>query len=124
MRIRRRHPKVRVGGGDPFQEHGNLRFAGNDGKSAFCHMQWGVGAIGDIETQMCFPVIGIGTVAFETFIRKDGADIEVVAHQIRKSSGFRAAVMTEARGSKTDRAGNGYNNGKTSGPHTLVTSYK
>jgi hypothetical protein len=53
--------------------------AGDDGEGAFGDLQGGEGAVGDVESQVGFPVVGVGAVAFEAFVRKDGADVEVVA---------------------------------------------
>lgn len=53
--------------------------AGDDGESAFCVVQGRVGAIGDVESQMCFAVTGVGTVAFEAFVGEDRTDIKVIA---------------------------------------------
>jgi hypothetical protein len=37
---------------------------------------------------MSLAVVGIGAVAFEAFIGKDGADIEIIAHLIRQIRRF------------------------------------
>jgi len=52
---------------------------GDDGESAFGVVQRGVGAVGDIESQVGLPVGGVGAVAFEAFVGEDGPDVEVVA---------------------------------------------
>jgi hypothetical protein len=52
---------------------------GDDGEGAFGDFQWSEGAVGDVETQVGFPVVGVGAVAFKAFVGKDGADVEVVA---------------------------------------------
>jgi hypothetical protein len=52
---------------------------GHDGERAFGDRQGGIGAFGDIQSQVGFAMVGIGAVAFEAFVGEDGADIEVEA---------------------------------------------
>ncbi len=50
-------------------------------------MEGCIGRIGYIEAKVCFAMSGIGAVAFETFVGKDGTDMEIVAYLIREASG-------------------------------------
>src|SRR6185437_8152889 len=99
-----------------------VRVPRDDGKGAFRDMQRGIGAVGDVEPKMGLAVVGVGAVAFETLIGKNGADVVVVADYVRNFFGIRAAVMAETGGGETDRAGNGDNDGKTSNSHTHLQS--
>jgi hypothetical protein len=81
--VGRWHLVAEVRGGDAPEEFGLVGFAGDDREGALGIVEWGVGAIGDIETEVGFPVVGVGAVAFEALIREDGADVEVKADLFR-----------------------------------------
>jgi hypothetical protein len=50
-------------------------------------MERGIGAIGDIESQVRFAMGGIGSMTLETLVGENGAYIKIIADHIRKSSG-------------------------------------
>jgi hypothetical protein len=60
-------------------------FSGSPGTSAyapFVFLQRGVGAVCYVEPQASLALSGVGTVAFETFIGKDGPDMKVEADRL------------------------------------------
>lgn len=75
----RGHHETRVLGSDAFQEQGCAGVTRHDSEGSFCHVQRGIGAVGDVEAKMGFAMGGVGAVAFEAFVGEDGADIEVEA---------------------------------------------
>jgi hypothetical protein len=77
--VGRRHLVGGVDGGHAPDQFGLVGVAGDDGVGALCVLEGGEGAVGDIEAEVGFPVVGVGAVAFKAFVGEDGADIEVVA---------------------------------------------
>jgi len=66
-------------------------------------VQRGIGAVGDVESQMRFAVIGIGAVTLETFVGEYRPDIEVEADPCIVGCN-RGVVVVEAGGKNEDCA--------------------
>ena len=93
MGVGRGHHEARVLGAYPFQEQGGVGVAGYDGEGSFCHVERGIGAVGDVETEVGFAVGGVGAVAFEAFIGEDRSDVKVIADLFRDIPGWFGAAM-------------------------------
>jgi hypothetical protein len=74
--------------------------AGDDSECAYGNLKRGEGAVGNVEPQMGFPVVGVGAVAFEAFVGKDRTDVEIKADLFRVTS----VVMVVQAGGKNQNA--------------------
>jgi hypothetical protein len=57
--------------------------AGDDSECTNGDLKRGEGAVGNVEPQVGFPVVGIGAVAFEAFVGKDRTNVEIEADLFR-----------------------------------------
>jgi hypothetical protein len=73
--------------------------AGDYCEGAFGDLQGSERAVGDVESQVGFPVVGIGAVAFKTFIGEDGSNVEIVADLFY---GTGVVVVVQAGGKNKD----------------------
>ena len=77
--IRGRHEFVRIGVGEPGDEFAGGGVAWDDG--GFAGFGGFEGGVADVEAETAFAVIGVGAVAVEAVVGKDGPDVAVVAER-------------------------------------------
>jgi len=99
MGVGRRHLVTGIVRRDAPDHFGPLRMTGDYCEGAFGDLQGREGAVGDVESQMGFPVVGVGAVAFKTFVRENGSDVEVIADLF---CGSGVVVVVQAGGKNKD----------------------